>query len=125
MSQLMQRLRAMRGRFRRPVLGPIGSLISLTDDKWARAAEQNLGSILNTFIVDNPGDFDVFKVCTRSELYLCSVHSTCGVPANVTTSVFCCIHGICYLLPFFRTFLFLLSLAVHYLLLTNDSSSST
>lgn len=50
------------GRFHKPPLGPIGSLLTLTDDKWAVAVEASVGRAFNNFIVHNHHDCKLLKV---------------------------------------------------------------
>lgn len=44
------------GRFHRAPVGPIGSLLTLTDDKWAVAVEIAIGRALSTFVVHDFSD---------------------------------------------------------------------
>ena len=45
-------------------IGPIGSHLTLTDDKWAAAVEVAIGRALSTFIVHNFADQKVLMVGT-------------------------------------------------------------
>jgi len=50
------------GRFDHKPIGPIGSLLSLTDDRWALAVEAAIGGgSFNGFIVSSDKDLEVFK----------------------------------------------------------------
>ena len=54
---------AMRqGRFSQRPVGPLGSLLSLADDKWAVAVEFAIGRCFNDFLVSSTRDHDVLKV---------------------------------------------------------------
>ena len=54
---------AMRqGRFSQRPIGPLGSLLSLADDKWAVAVEFAIGRCFNDFLVSSTRDHDVLKV---------------------------------------------------------------
>ena len=50
------------GRFTRLPIGPIGSKLTLTDDKWAAAVEVAIGRALSTFIVHSFADQKVLMV---------------------------------------------------------------
>ena len=50
-------------RFSQRPIGPLGSLLSLTDDKWAVAVETAIGKCFNDFLVANMSDLEVLKVC--------------------------------------------------------------
>ena len=50
-------------RFSQRPIGPLGSLLSLTDDKWAVAVETAIGKCFNDFLVANMADLDLLKVC--------------------------------------------------------------
>ena len=45
-------------------IGPIGSVLSLQNDIWARAVEASIGSFFNNFIVDNDKDLHTLNVRT-------------------------------------------------------------
>ena len=49
-------------RFSQRPIGPLGSLLSLTDDKWAVAVETAIGKCFNDFLVANMSDLEVLKV---------------------------------------------------------------
>jgi len=54
---------AMRqGRFLQRPIGPLGSLLSLSDDKWAVAVEAAIGRCFNDFLVANFNDLEVLRV---------------------------------------------------------------
>lgn len=54
---------AMRqGRFSQRPIGPLGSLLSLSDDKWAVAVEAAIGRCFNDFLVANFNDLEVLRV---------------------------------------------------------------
>ena len=60
---------AMRqGRFSQRPVGPLGSLLSLADDKWAVAVEFAIGRCFNDFLVSSTRDHDVLKVYHRDLL---------------------------------------------------------
>ncbi|CAL5228582.1 g11742 [Coccomyxa viridis] len=62
---------AMRqGRFSQRPIGPLGSLLSLADDKWAVAVEFAIGRCFNDFLVSSTRDHDVLKDLMRQ----------CGLP---------------------------------------------
>ena len=50
------------GRLRAPVLGPLGSCLSLEDVRWAVAVEAAVGRMLNAFVADSLADQQEFKV---------------------------------------------------------------
>ena len=52
------------GRFAQRPIGPLGSLLSLADDKWAVAVEFAIGRCFNDFLVSSTRDLDVLKVTT-------------------------------------------------------------
>lgn len=52
---------AAAGRFHRWPLGPIGTLLSLSDDKWAVAVEARLGRMLNQFITHDHHDLNLLR----------------------------------------------------------------
>ena len=49
-------------RFSQRPIGPLGSLLSLTDDKWAVAVETAIGKCFNDFLVANMSDLELLKV---------------------------------------------------------------
>ena len=49
-------------RFSQRPIGPLGSLLSLTHDKWAVAVETAIGKCFNDFLVANMSDLEVLKV---------------------------------------------------------------
>ena len=53
------------GRFSQRPIGPLGSLLSLADDKWAVAVEFAIGRCFNDFLVSSTRDHDVLKVGHR------------------------------------------------------------
>ena len=66
------------GQFARPPQGPIGSLLTLTDDKWALAVEMSIGKVFGSFIVHNYEDSKVLQVsCLRAR---CKAAWTPGLP---------------------------------------------
>lgn len=66
---------AMRqGRFSQRPIGPLGSLLSLADDKWAVAVEFAIGRCFNDFLVSSTRDHDVLKVIT-SRFNCLSLHA--------------------------------------------------
>lgn len=50
------------GRFTQRPIGPLGSLLSLTDDRWAVAVETAIGRCFDDFLVVNMHDLDLLKV---------------------------------------------------------------
>ena len=50
------------GRFHQPPIGPIGSKLTLQDDKWARAVEASIGRALSTFVVHDFADQGTLRV---------------------------------------------------------------
>ena len=50
------------GQFAKPPQGPIGSLLTLTDDKWALAVEMSIGKVFGSFIVHNYEDSKLLQV---------------------------------------------------------------
>lgn len=62
MRVLLDAIEANKNRFERKPLGPLGSLLTLTDDKWAVAVEASVGRTFNNFIVHSSHDAQLFKV---------------------------------------------------------------
>ena len=57
------------GQFAKPPQGPIGSLLTLADDKWALAVEMSIGKIFGSFVVHNYEDSKLLQVsCPRAHL---------------------------------------------------------
>lgn len=54
------------GHFYRPPIGPIGSQLTLTEDKWAAAVEIAIGRALNTFVVHDFADQATLKASISS-----------------------------------------------------------
>lgn len=54
------------GRFREPVVGPIGVLVRLRDPRWRRAAGAAVGHLLRTFVVRNAADMRELDRLARS-----------------------------------------------------------
>ena len=53
------------GHFDRPPIGPVGALLSLSDDRWAAAVEVAIGSkCFEGYLVTNKRDLHTLKVCT-------------------------------------------------------------
>lgn len=63
-------------RFSQRPIGPLGSLLSLTDDKWAVAVETAIGKCFNDFLVANMSDLGVLKV--RHMLNMACCHASCA-----------------------------------------------
>lgn len=55
------------GSFHRPPLGPLGALLTLTDEKWAVALEVNCGNQLSSFLVHDMADLKRLKAICRLE----------------------------------------------------------
>ena len=62
LAKLMSDVQSNLSRFERPPLGPFGTLLSLTDDKWATAVEASIGKVFNNFIVHNGRDAALLRV---------------------------------------------------------------
>ncbi|KAL0037264.1 hypothetical protein WJX79_009148 [Trebouxia sp. C0005] len=66
------------GRFHRAPVGPIGSLLTLTDDKWAVAVEIAIGRALSTFVVHDFNDQRTLNELARQSgvrslsVYICN-----------------------------------------------------
>lgn len=67
------------GRFAQRPVGPLGSLLSLADDKWALAVETAIGFCFNDFLVASMRDLDCLKVSTGASLLACTHNSPCMV----------------------------------------------
>lgn len=80
------------GRFHRRPVGPIGSLLTLTDDKWAVAVEVAIGRALSTFVVHDFADQRTLSVSTTGGCG-CVVNCMCSCaylhvkPYHVTHNV--------------------------------------
>ena len=63
-SSFLQRvaLAVSTGRFHQPPVGPIGSKLTLQDDKWATAVEVAIGRAFGTFIVHDFADQSTLRV---------------------------------------------------------------
>ena len=70
--QLLNKIRQNPRQFKHLPIGPIGSVLSLRNDMWARAVEASIGGFFNNFIVDNDADSRTLSVCS----YLSGVSST-------------------------------------------------
>ena len=55
-----------RGQFHRAPIGPIGSLLTLADERWGVAIEVALGRALNTFVVHGFEDQKLMQVTTAA-----------------------------------------------------------
>ena len=62
LMQLVADIEANLRRFDKPPLGPFGSLLTLTDDRWAVAVEASIGRIFNSFILHSHRDAALFRV---------------------------------------------------------------
>jgi hypothetical protein len=64
MKQLLQRIDAavLQRKFDRRPVGPIGALLSLTDDSWAGAVERAMGGCFDSFIVHSQRDLKTLVV---------------------------------------------------------------
>jgi hypothetical protein len=74
-----------RGSFDRPPIGPIGSLLSLSDDYWAAAVEQAIGKCFDGYLVASRQDVNTLRVCRLpppAKLCLFSHVSCCAHPGR-------------------------------------------
>ena len=83
LARLLSMIEADRSRFQKPPLGPFGSLLSLTDDKWAVAIEASVGRTFNNFIVHSHRDAATLRVGQNSGIVWPRVHDTINQSAQV------------------------------------------
>lgn len=62
LTRLVSEIQANLHQFERPPLGPFGSLLTLSDDKWAVAIEASIGRLLNQFVVHSHKDAALLRV---------------------------------------------------------------
>ena len=76
------------GRFHRPPLGPLGSHLTLADDKWAAAVEIAIGRALSTFVVHDFDDQKLLKA-RRTCTHMCTCMSSYTAHGCVCRKYYC------------------------------------
>ena len=74
LTRLVSEIQSNLSRFEKPPLGPFGSLLTLTDDKWAVAVEASIGRSFNNFVVHSHRDAATFRVSTKGLAYCVGVN---------------------------------------------------
>lgn len=82
LTQLVAGIEAALQRFHKKPLGPIGSLLTLTDDRWAIAVEASIGKIFGNFIVHDQHDANLIRVST-----FCPTHTLACEIVNAATTI--------------------------------------
>ena len=78
-------------RFSQRPIGPLGSLLSLTDDKWAVAVETAIGKCFNDFLVANMSDLELLKVRHMLNMAVAPIMHVLVMPAPHLPG--CCHHA--------------------------------